>query len=85
MDQSATKSDTSSSVLINYKDEERQMSESLYRNLHVLTRFHEPSAEFLLYFNPVNNDRKFDCFVFVLLLYRQTEKKKHNVMLCFDP
>ncbi|XP_037050674.1 uncharacterized protein LOC119084702 [Bradysia coprophila] len=54
MEQSATsnKSESTNPALVNYKDEEKLMSESLYRNLHVLCRFYEPSAEFLLIFQP---------------------------------
>lgn len=43
----------SSNLLVNYKDDEKLMSESLYRNLHVLARFHEPSADFRSVFHPV--------------------------------
>lgn len=41
-------------TLMQYKDEEKELSESLYRNLHVMQRFYEPTTEFLLVFEPVN-------------------------------
>ncbi|KAJ6601548.1 Augmin complex subunit dgt6 [Pseudolycoriella hygida] len=46
------KVESSSSTLSNYKDKERQLSESLFRNLHVMQRYHEPSPEFLQIFEP---------------------------------
>lgn len=48
-----SKGDTSL-FLTNFKAEEKQLSESLYRNLHVMTRFHEPTNEFLQIFEPVS-------------------------------
>lgn len=58
MENSATnnKSESTNPTLVNYKDEEKLMSESLYRNLHVLCRFNEPSAEFMLHFQPVRSE-----------------------------
>lgn len=45
--------DELSGYLNNYKDEEKQLSESLYRNLHVMLRFHEPTKEFIKIFDQV--------------------------------
>lgn len=45
--------ESSNSTLTNYKEEEKQLSESLYRNLHVMQRFYEPSPDFLLVVEPV--------------------------------
>lgn len=43
------------STLMKFKDEEKELMESLYRNLHVMQRFHEPTPEFIHVFDPVNS------------------------------
>lgn len=47
---------TNASLMI-FKDEEKQLSESLYRNLHVMQRFYEPTTEFQSVFEPVNSTK----------------------------
>lgn len=50
---SVNKNRIETNTLMHYKDEERELSESLHRNLHVMQRFYEPTPEFLLVFEQV--------------------------------
>lgn len=51
---SSSKMESTNVPLEKYRDEEKQLSESLFRNLHVMQRFHEPTTEFLQVFEPVS-------------------------------